>query len=116
MEDEDLVNDVDPELQRLEEHHAARQAKAAANGTSEDEEFEDVSSSTADTMETATDFLKSTGVLLEYISDPILCRTITKREREVIHRHLEALYKLTDSLEETIEELRDIEEDDEEDE
>jgi cytochrome oxidase Cu insertion factor (SCO1/SenC/PrrC family) len=117
--EEDLVNDTDPELEKLEQQHA-RKTAAAANSESTDVDVdftEDATSDTADEVEEANEMLRKSALLFEFISDPDFCKSITKNMREVIQKHVANLYEKIQELDQTVEELRDgIDEDEEENE
>jgi hypothetical protein len=77
------------------------------------EEFEaaDEEMEINDHLKEAIEELKKTTIMLEWLSDPDFCKTITKRERKAILKRLEQLYMVTDAAEEA---LNDFEEDVEE--
>ena len=56
--------------------------------------------------------LLETGVLLEYLANPVFCTTTGKRERKAIMKHLEKLYVISDTVEEMIQELKEDEDED----
>lgn len=106
---EDQVEELDPELERLEQLHAT---KAASNVV--DLEFvasEDTDE--VDRLERSCTLLRDTAILLEYLSNPDFCKSITKRERIAIDKQSEKLWAMVNELNEAVEELQDEEEEDE---
>lgn len=77
------------------------------------EEYVDVTSEVADQLEASNDLLKETVTLLEYISNPSFCKNITKRERDIIVKHVERLEDLIETNDQTIEEQEELEAEDE---
>lgn len=69
------------------------------------DEFVDEAEEMGDALSAASDLLKRTAILLEFLSDPVFCKGITKRERGAISRHLDQIYKATDDLDQIAEEL-----------
>lgn len=62
-----------------------------------------------DELQKASNMLKRTAILLLFLSDRNFCRSITNRERGIMDKHVEAIYKVTDSIEEALEEAEDDE-------
>jgi hypothetical protein len=111
--EENLINDIDPALLKLEQQHAAKTAKRVE--VAEDEEqYEDANEETTDALERASDALKKNAILFEFFSNPDWCKSITKRDRELMSVQIEKIWDLTEELDKLVEELQD--EDDEEDE
>jgi hypothetical protein len=50
-----------------------------------EEEFEDEELEINDHLQAVIDELKKTTIMLEWLSDPDFCKTITKRERKAIN-------------------------------
>lgn len=71
-----------------------------------EEEFES-GESVEDKLEEAKNMLKRTAVLLMYLADPNWCRNLTKRERGIMDKHVDAIYALTDEIDETLEDAAD---------
>lgn len=56
----------------------------------DDEEFDEDWSS-------ALDVLRSTSTFLEYLSNPLLCRAISQKERRAMGKLLEKIYEITNA-------------------
>ena len=115
MEDK-VTKDWDSAFDKLEAQRAAKLAKAAEKTekpkpeTQESEEDNIYFASVE--LEKASELLKKTAILLEFLGDADLCKSITRREREIIAKHVDRINELTDELDEAVEAF---EEDDEED-
>jgi hypothetical protein len=91
-----MVNDV----QELEAQLAEKQAVR-------DDEYEDVGDLAVDELNKASDLLKQCRTMLEFISDPDFCKSITKRERKAIATLLEKIYTTTDEIDAAVADLED---------
>jgi hypothetical protein len=91
-----MVNDV----QELEAQLAEKQAVR-------DDEYEDVGDLAVDELNKASDLLKQCRTMLEFISDPDFCKSITKRERKAIAKLLEKIYTTTDEIDAAVADLED---------
>lgn len=87
------INDLD--------EHSAAEAKAA-----EEDEFEEVDEETslANKLESASYLLKQSAILFEFISDPDLCKSISKRERGIISKQVKRIYQLVEEADAVLEE------------
>src|SRR5688572_1311022 len=93
MEDDNLV--VGPALEKLERQFATKAETA-------DDVYMDVEEEAIEDLQKARDVLKETCVLLEFLSNPTFCRSITERERKFLFRHLTRVEECIDDLTETI--------------
>ena len=103
------LNTLDPELDKLEKLHAEKQEQS----TEDTEDVEDLDE-VKQLRETST-LLRNTAILLEYLSNPDFCRTITKKERIALDKHADKIWTCVIKLDATIAEL-DGEDDEDEDE
>lgn len=55
-----------------------------------------------DELQSASDLLKSSAVLFEYLSNPDFTKTVSKRERAAIERQLTKIYELTERVDELL--------------
>lgn len=74
----------------------ATQAKA------DDDEYEETTDDYDDCIERTTALLKETAVLLQYLGDENFCKSITKRERTIIAKHVDRIYDFNDELEQLL--------------
>jgi hypothetical protein len=110
----DVREDWDIALKKLEQQRTVKEAKASKASDEFEEEEEDTDSYVAsEELGKATDLLKRTALLLEFLSDSGFCKNITKRERELMLKHVEEINELTDELDEAVEAFEEVEEEDE---
>jgi hypothetical protein len=88
----------DPELDKLEKYFTAKQE-------SSDEAYEDVDEEAVEQLEDASEMLRDTAILLEFLGNPDFCKSITKRERAIIDRHVDKLWSFVEELNTTVSEL-----------
>lgn len=67
-----------------------------------DDDFEETADDYDDVVERASDLLKNTAILLQYLGDENFCKSITKRERNIIAKHVDRIYEFTDELQQLI--------------
>jgi hypothetical protein len=79
------------------------------NKASDDDEFDDVTDDSLEDLQEAAELIKNTAVLLEFISNPDFCKSITQGLRATISKHVEKLDELSDKLDERIDALTDDE-------
>lgn len=109
---EDLINDTDPELQKLEQQAAAKQSAASESDT----EYVDEAEDTVSLMESASELLKNNAVLFEFLANPDYCKTLTKRDRELMLKQADKTYDMAEVLDNAAAALEDEEDDEDEDE
>ena len=73
-------------------------AKACAPKESEEEFEEDPSEEMSEDLSEALDMLKLCAVLADYISDPLFCRALSKRERDAMARLSDEVNTLVDRI------------------
>jgi hypothetical protein len=112
MAENNVTEDWDRTLAVLEAQR--KPEKKVKPEDSEEEDYDDSEGIPLALAEKVSVFLKDTGVLLEFLSNPHFCKTITKRERDILDRQLERLYGLTDALDTAIAEAEEAEDDEEE--
>lgn len=108
--------ETDPELNKLEQQHAAKLA-AKEDETIEEEsedEYTFVSDATYELLEESSTLHRNTAILLEYLSNPDFCKGLTKRERVIVDKHSIKIWEMVIKLDKTVAELRAQEEDEDE--
>jgi hypothetical protein len=65
----------------------------------------DVESDAADYLRRAVEQLRTNAHFLAFIGDPLLTRTVTKRERTMIDKQLGAMLPLIDEIDELLDEV-----------
>lgn len=71
-----------------------------------DDDTEDVGT---ELLVKAINMLKRNALLFDYMSDPSFCRSLSKREREIMAAQSERIDTLTDELDEALSALEDSE-------
>lgn len=69
-----------------------------------EDDFDDEETIQLAKLQAASDMLKKSAVLFEYISDPDLCKNLSKRERTAIDKQLARIYALVEEVDVIIEE------------
>lgn len=51
-------------------------------------------------LDAANDLLKRAAILLDFMSDPVMCRNISKRERDIMARFSDEIHDFTKEVDE----------------
>jgi len=95
------------DVEKLEELHAQRMVEAEV--VEEEEDAEDIDETQAQTFEDlckGVNLIRRCTVLLDFMSDPDLVRTISKREREAMIRMSDLLHAYNEDVTSGYEELQ----------
>lgn len=74
-------------------------AQLGGNAAEAEDEYEETTDDYDDCIERASQLFKKTAVLLQYLGDENFCKSITKRERTIIAKHVDSIYDFNDELE-----------------
>lgn len=93
---------VTPEqLEEMEQRRLAEEEDSFEDAPDEEEAVEE-------RLRAASDLLKRTAILFEFLSDPDYCRTLTKRYRELMSQQAERAWDLVEELDKETEELEEF--------
>lgn len=95
-------------MMSMEDLAAQMKAQAAANAAEDTDDEDDVEQAYVD-MAAALEMLNRCMHLLDFMSDPVLCRAISKRERDSMARLSDQVKELLDELEPEYSELEEAE-------
>lgn len=105
LKPENVQSMNDPEQELIEKLRAAKAAQSDDDDEDDDTIDEDALS---ERLQRASDVLKQSAILFEFLSDAELCTRITKRERDIIGRQIARIYDLTEVVDRELSELSDF--------